>query len=103
MRRGETWSGYALADGRPRQARPGTTPSPDDGAPLVAEVAGVRKGPNPFRSGNTVYALTLRDPASGKEVGRLVSEGGPQLLHLDARAIVVRTGGQVVRYTVDRT
>jgi len=50
-----------------------------------------------------VYALTLRDPASGKEVGRLVSEGGPQLVHLEARAIVVRTGGQVVRYTVDRT
>lgn len=49
------------------------------------------------------YALTLRDPASGKEVARLVSEAGPQLLHLDARAIVVRTGGQVVRYTVDRT
>lgn len=49
------------------------------------------------------YALTLRDPASGKEVARLGSEAGPQLLHLDARAIVVRTGGQVVRYTVDRT
>lgn len=103
VRRGESWSGYTLADGRTRQALPGTTPSPDDGAPLVAQVAGARTGPNPFRSGDTVYALTLRDPASGKEVGRLVSEAGPQLLHLDARAIVVRTGGQVVRYTVDRT
>lgn len=38
------------------------------------------------------YALTLRDPASGKEVARLVSEAGPQLLHLDARAVAVRTG-----------
>ena len=103
VRRGETWSGYALVDGQTRQARPGTTPSPDDGAPLLAEVAGARTGANPFRSGNPAYALTLRDPASGKEVGRLVSEAGPQLLHLDARAIVVRTGGQVVRYTVDRT
>lgn len=74
------------------------------GAQAVAAAAGISLAtvgcalPAP-----AAYALTLRDPASGKEVGRLVCEAGPQLLHLDARAIVVRTGGLVVRYTVDRT
>jgi hypothetical protein len=48
-------------------------------------------------------ALTLRDPASGRGVGRPVSEAGPEVLHLDARGVVLRMGGQVVRHTVDRT
>lgn len=61
---------------------------------------------DPLHWGDTLHAIELRTARSSPDadpVARIVSSHPLDLLLLEPRAVVVRDGDQVVRYTLDRT
>ncbi len=63
----------------------------------------IRPRQNPRRRSSPPHDAVPGTGRRGRRRGRAAARGGGSSCTLDARAIVVRTGGQVVRYTVDRT
>ena len=53
---------------------------------------------NPFRWGQEITILKLRDDATGGVRAQVVSDGPLRLLHLDATSVVVQDGAEIVRY-----
>ena len=77
------------------------------GGRVVARAAGItvheaRKTvhTNPFRWGDDVTILQLRDGSTGDLRAQVVSDRPLTLLRLEDGAVVVRDGGQVIRYTL---
>ena len=56
---------------------------------------------NPFHWGDDVTILQLRDGSTGDLRAQIVSDRSLTLLRLEDGAVVVRDGGQVIRYTLD--
>jgi hypothetical protein len=56
---------------------------------------------SPFRWGAHVTVIALRDTATNGVRAQVVSDQPLRVLRLDEDAVVVRDGGQVIRYTVD--
>ena len=98
-----SWERYTLAGGSHEQvsAQDVPTAGATGGWELTEKRVSLR--PNPFRDSNHAFALTLRDPASGREVARLVTEHRPELLLAERGGVVVREDGRVTRYTLDHT
>jgi hypothetical protein len=79
------------------------------GGKMLVRVAGLtavesRKSlhTNPFHWGEDVTIIQLLDSTTGDVRAQIVSDQALSLLHLDKGAVVVRDGGQVIRYTLDK-
>ncbi|HEY7717223.1 MAG TPA: hypothetical protein VH915_00570 [Pedococcus sp.] len=98
------WTRLALADGR--TGRAGASPPSSSGLVAAGRVASVRErvslGANPFRGSEPAWALDITDATSDERVARLLSREPLALLRLERRAVVVREGSRVVRYTLGR-
>lgn len=99
-----SWPGtverLALATGRPTAA-----PEPRQGqlaaaGPLVAVRARQSTPLNPLRWGTTTTVLRIIDSATGDTRAEVATTGRLGLLRLEPRALVVRQGDRIVRYTL---
>jgi hypothetical protein len=96
----------ALATGQPSTSAAGERPARhstviDRASGLTATESRRTVHSNPFRWGAEVNVIELRDDATGDVRARVVSSQPLALLRLDKSSVVVRDGGQVIRYTLD--
>ena len=103
VERSGSWERYALAGGAPEQVTAEDVPEPGASGGLTLSEEQISLGPNPFRGADHAFDLTLRDPVSGEEVARLVTDHRAELLLAERGGVVVREDGRVTRYALDHT
>lgn len=103
VERAGAWERYTLAGGSREQVSGEDVPEPGAPGGWAVSVQRLSLWPNPFRGNDHAFVLTLRDPASGEESARLVTDHQPDLLLAARGGVVVREDGRVTRYALDHT